>query len=356
MSDEKSGFIRNLFSPTDKRSSNLAAENEQLRAQLHNVGLELQASRAAVDRLTSIFASHIEMAEANANRSDPVALESRQAMGVLQRNWLLREKASFKKAWLDFQAYAARQNIPNRAIILCGPAKSGNTLLRFVFHNLVNRTLNGATETLTYHQLNEMQRNIGFPHVFRDDGNFRAPHEFNYSEFPLMFHAHHPWESFWPGIGNTLFVVRNPLDTLVSYWYHNVENEIGKRGTISVEDYADTIIDHWIGVFLASFPNADAVLRYECLMRRPHSVIPKAFRVLNIPFKDSNLADAIEMSRFENVQKMEDKSGQHHGHMIFNPNFHLGPTPDWNPDARFARSGEVGQWQAHFSNKKAAAL
>ena len=150
-----------------------------------------------------------------------------------------------------------------------------------------------------------------------------------------MFHAHHGWEPFWAGIGDTLFVVRNPLDTLVSYWYHNIENEEARQGSITDEDYADSLIDHWISVFTSTFPYTDAVLKYECLMRRPHDIIPKAFRDLNVDFTDEDIAMAIEMSRFEKVREMEDDKNQHNGHIIHNPNFHLGPQPEWRAYARF---------------------
>lgn len=274
--------------------------------------------------------------------------------GILKE--MLSENPVFRDAWIEYNEFVSEKNLPHRAVILSGAAKSGNTLVRFVYHNLLNIKINGSTETLTYSELNEIQRNIGFPHVLVDQGLFRRPHDYDYSEFPVMFHSHHGYEPFWSAIGKVVFVVRNPLDCMVSYWYQNIQNEVGKRGSQSADDYARNLIAHWITVYNQTVPHADYVLPYEDLMLRPFETIEPCFKGLGLQFSRQQLELAIEMSRIDNIRKMEDKSGEHHGHMIYNENFHLGPTPQWHKDARFARSGEIGQWQAELSPDTVEAL
>src|SRR2546423_5333056 len=61
------------------------------------------------------------------------------------------------------RAWCASNGLQQRCLILCGYPKSGNTLIRFVYHHLIRWTNGEATETLTYTALNAANPNNDFP-------------------------------------------------------------------------------------------------------------------------------------------------------------------------------------------------
>ena len=243
------------------------------------------------------------------------------------------------------RAFAADNHSATACIILCGYPKSGNTLTRFVYHNLI-RTANGAAaETLTYTQLNAANPNHGFPRGLID-GGFKAPAGIDHRGFAPLLHGHHAWSPEWREVGSTLFVYRDPLDALIGTWYATVDFPMHSDSREPIDEFVLRNLPGWIDLYARSIDGADAVLRYEAIMQEDATEFSGAFTRLGVQFSPSILTRAVEMSRFERIREMEDRHGERHGHRAnaaHNQRFGL---PGWRDEAtvRFTRSGKSGQW------------
>src|SRR5690349_2627722 len=142
----------------------------------------------------------------------------------------------YRTAITAMRTFAADNHSARACIILCGHPKSGNTLIRFVYHNLIRTTNCAAAETLTYTQLNAAIPNDGFPHILSDAG-FRAPVGSDHRGFALLLHGHHAWSPEWREVGLTLFVYHDPLDTLIGTWYATVEFPLHSGNREPIDDY-----------------------------------------------------------------------------------------------------------------------
>jgi hypothetical protein len=256
------------------------------------------------------------------------------------------DSADLRIALTALRSYCAGHGLGASCIILCGYPKSGNTLARFVYHNLIRVRNGGAGETLTYTQLNAACPNGGFPTGLAAAG-FLPPVGIDHRGFPLMLHGHQPWSPAWREIGKTLFVHRDPLDALIGGWYATVDFPAQPADREPIDAFVLRNLPRWIEMQVTSAGRADAVLRYETVMRDAMVAFAEAFAILGIPHSASELAQAVAMSRFDRIRAMEDRHGQRHGHRADPEHRRTAGLPPWrdDPAVRFTRSGASGQWR-----------
>jgi hypothetical protein len=256
------------------------------------------------------------------------------------------DRAEFRNALTSLRSYCAGHGLGASCIILCGYPKSGNTLARFVYHNLIRVRNGGADETLTYTQLNAACPNGGFPDGLAAAG-FRPPAGMDHRGFSLMLHGHQPWSAEWREIGKTLFVHRDPLDALIGSWYATVDFPAQPADREPIDPFVLRNLPRWIEMQVTSAGHADAVLCYEAIMRDAMSAFAGAFATLRIPHSAAELALAVAMSRFDRIRAMEDRHGQRHGHRADPEHRRAAGLPPWrdDPAVRFTRSGASGQWR-----------
>jgi hypothetical protein len=254
------------------------------------------------------------------------------------------QQREFRDAVQALRDYCAHHAISPSCFILCGYPKSGNTLTRFVYHNLIRVTNGAATRTVTYTELNAVNPNRGFPDGFAAAG-FKGPAGIDHRGFPLMLHSHQGWAPAWREVGPTLYVHRDPLDTLIGSWYATVAFPQGGIERQPIDDFVLHYLPAWIAQYAVTSANADVVLSYEQMMADDRTVFADAFSRLGVRFDEAALTRAVEMSRFERIREMEDRHGERHGHRA-DPehNRRFGLTP-WRDGVRFTRSGESGQWR-----------
>lgn len=262
------------------------------------------------------------------------------------RRMSIFDDAKFAAAIAAMRAFAGENRSASDCIIVCGYPKSGNTLTRFVYHNLIRVTNGTATETLTYSELNAANPNHGFPQSLIDAG-FKTPVGIDHRGFALLFHAHAAWSPEWREVGPTLFVYRDPLDALIGTWYATVDFPVEGDNREPIDAFVLRNLPRWIDMYTRSAGGADAVLRYEAVMQDDEGEFARAFTQLGIRFDPSALKRAVEMSRFDRIREMEDRHGQQHGHRAnaeHNRRFGL---PGWRDEAsvRFTRSGKSAQWR-----------
>jgi hypothetical protein len=252
----------------------------------------------------------------------------------------------YREALAALRAWSIRHAVDAPCIILCGFPKSGNTLTRFVYHNLIAATNEGATQTLSYIALNEANPNVAFPERLAERG-FIAPRGLDHRGFPILLHSHGTWTPEWPEAGRTLLVVRDPLDALIGHWYTNVVFPVVPASHLDVDRFVLENLPEWIRRHRINAAHADAVLHYADLMRAPAPTFARAFLALDVRLDPKRLEQATEMSRIERIREMEDLLGQRHGHRSDperNRRFGIAAWRD-EGDVRFTRSGQHAQWR-----------
>ena len=138
-----------------------------------------------------------------------------------------------------------------------------------------------------------------------------------------------------------LYVVRNPLDLLLSYAHHYGQapeaaaRAIGDPGNVIAPDatnvmqYLGSWSDHVTGWSRArSFPVC--TLRYEDMIADPEAAFSTALKRMGVPVEPDRLARAIEFSSFDQLRSQEDAHG------FIEKSRHA---------ERFFRAGTAGQWR-----------
>jgi len=251
--------------------------------------------------------------------------------------------------YLDF---TNRNKILKKALILCGFPKLGNTWLRLIYQHLIYVGTNAKfNTTLTYTQLNNLQPNNDFPYALTR-GDFREPLEKQQGQFPVLFHSHAIADNSWKSFGNIAFVYRNPLDALLSIWYATVEFVAETRGYISVNTIVLDRLDGWCNMW-KRIANWQIVLSNTKTQRsNPNIVISGALKNWSVDFTTNNLDHAISLSDFTSIRRMEESSGEYHGHRELNPMLKYEQLTPWvtKPNVRFTRSRKTGQWEKELKS------
>lgn len=140
--------------------------------------------------------------------------------------------------------------------------------------------------------------------------------------------------------GKLVFVYRNPLDYLVSFYY----NQYKYRPELSDKYQAvQQIIDHDLTNYIRHYTDMQRIGRkrdvfsitYENMMLFPHASYRPLLEYLNIPVDVDVLAAAVRDSDIKVVRKEEEASGPIHSRPGFK--------------GFFTRSGAIGQWKDVFS-------
>lgn len=117
-----------------------------------------------------------------------------------------------------------------------------------------------------------------------------------------------------------IYIVRNPLDMVISYADH-VGTDIDEAiKMIAVEESRTEPAEHMVSEFQCSWSRhveswtanpspAMHVIRYEDMANRPMRAFEGLVQFLNIPADRPRIARAIELSSFESLRKAEQKTG-----------------------------------------------
>ena len=230
-----------------------------------------------------------------------------------------------------------------RKILLIGIQKAGNFEKAFTLFNYFNIKNNGATKTLTWEELMEIQKRRTYDVLENiDDG------------YPLIYQSHRSWEGygihdFKPGFQKlfetfdaVLYCYRNPFDTIISYYhwtmdrdkpFEDVFNEIEVEKLRDLTNFTIWFLPKWIHHVKSTKPHADLVLDYDVMSDRDVSSIRyyKAIQLIDGKVEPTILEQAIDMSSFENIKQMGIDTGRPYG---FTPLY----------KNNFCRDGRSGQY------------
>lgn len=231
----------------------------------------------------------------------------------------------FKRAPHYIRVYS---KLSENDIILVSFPKSGNTWVRNILANYIGIQDLGK-EKITFTELDNTMPGLGTD-VFFKQWDFSIP----------KFSATHFNYSFYFNKTRNVLILRDPRDVMVSYFFYINK----KKNNYSFEDLYDLLIhprfglDNWFRHTMSWYKNVDFIIVYEELLESDTSIIKAMFEKFDIAYKEENLLQAIENSRFKNFKKIE----QTYGHS----------RPDENEsDFSFARKGEAGDYKNHFNEK-----
>ncbi len=180
-------------------------------------------------------------------------------------------------------------------------------------------------------------------------------------EFPIFMKTHDAY-TYLPdsepmlsrrATAGAVYLVRNPLDVAVSFANHSghdhYEKTIAKMGSVSyamcskpfkLADQLRQQMPGWSG-HVASWLEADTrvhVMRYEDMKARPLETFTAAVRFAGLDHSEALIQGALDNSRFEKLQRMEQENG-----------FCERP-----PGCKkFFRKGLAGSWREELTAKQA---
>lgn len=146
---------------------------------------------------------------------------------------------------------------------------------------------------------------------------------------------------------SAIYIVRNPLDMVLSYARHFGISHEDATYAICHSDNANAADESTVTVFLGSWsdhvkswtsysPYPVLKLRYEDMLADPHAEFAKALKHLGVPVEDERLDRAVRFSSFGELSKQEKNTG-----------FREKPAAS----SSFFTSGKSGQWETELDEK-----
>ena len=172
---------------------------------------------------------------------------------------------------------------------------------------------------------------------------------------PRIMKSHLPYHSHWKGQLDkhpnmrVMQIIRNPKDTLVSF-YHHMKNErllggftgtwdqyfdLFKEKRLPWGDYFEVIAD-WLNFFKDR--KNTLVLKYEEMKKDHRGHALKIAEFLGFDLSDKVVDLIVEKTSLKDMSK--------------EINSMLKDVPTWNQEGKFIRKGEVGDWVNYFSEEQ----
>ncbi len=222
---------------------------------------------------------------------------------------------------------------PNDIFIVSYP-KSGNTWMRFLIGNLLFQD-----EPITFSNIEDK-----VPDIYQNNN-----HKLLQIPPPRILKSH---EYFDPRYRKVIYMVRDPRDIAISYYYHCIKFRVIKqdykidrflnqfiRGEIDDFGSWEKNVGSWIG---ARKGDPDfLLLRYEDIINATEDALKKIAIHLEINFTDESIVRAVELSSFDRMKKLEKRQSNE-----------WKPTKKSNKNLRFVRKAQCGGWIKELSKEK----
>jgi len=229
--------------------------------------------------------------------------------------------------------------LPNDLYVV-GYYRSGNTWSRFLVGNLLN-----PKDPVTFE--NVWQR-VPPIYLFPDRVLRKMPRV-------LMSH-----ESFDPRYPRVLYIVRDPRDVAVSFYYYALKMRIFEDG-FAMDDFVIRFLkgeivpyanrvgcweDHVLSwIRLRAGKPGFCLTRYEDLQADAVGEITKWLPLLRINPGSAEIEQAVSLSSANKMRSLEEKQSKEWHH-----------TKKSRQDIRFVRAAKTGGWQEKLSKKSVAAI
>jgi Sulfotransferase domain len=218
-------------------------------------------------------------------------------------------------------------NLRSEDIILATYPKSGSTWLRFILCNWLSLTETG-NEAVTFDMVDRILPEIGV-------SDLAEP--WRYVAVPRFVKTHWRRNPLFGSSVRIMLLVRDPRDVMVSL-HHHLTSRKQKAYDGSLQDLLRDKklgLDTWFKHALSWSHKRTSIIRYEELKSEGVSVLMRVLRDLDIKYESKILIQAYELSRFDQMRKVEAENGVMRG--IF------------KEGKEFVRSGKSAQWEELFT-------
>jgi len=221
---------------------------------------------------------------------------------------------------------------------LCSYAKSGRTWMRFALANLLNDVYDLGKELDMDNMFSLLPNDDGpeRPHPWKAIDRYRFA---GVTDMPLIAMSHLNFDDRFIG-PPVVFLVRNPLDTLVSWYYHLRYHE--EKIDCDIDQFVvEEGVSDWIAYIESWLPhlkdNNILLVSYEELKRDPLTSFSLIASWFGIVADRDQLQSALDKSSFERMRAIEQESGVGHSYD--------------RSDIRSlrVRKGKVGSWREEIA-------
>ena len=225
-------------------------------------------------------------------------------------------------------------------IVLNSIKKSGTTYFRYILGNYISLLNAPDADPVSYRDIDE--------NLFPNEKQFRLPLRYKMpakemKEFPYRdIYRTHMYECLKFSKARIIFMYRNPLDQIVSWFYYRYKYRPKTQNLYrSPKEIVSFALPEYIGHYnymlalCRENPRAIAI-SYESLIRSPFDTTYIVLNWLDAPVNVALLKLAIERSSFENVRKEEEQMGP------------VAAPKKSEFTGFFTRSGKIGQWKDYF--------
>ncbi len=269
----------------------------------------------------------------------------------------------------------AKKNI----VWLASYPKSGNTWFRIFLSNLFSDSpqavnINELTETTMSSNRSIIDSYLGMhsseltakeidklrPQVFKRFSDEK--------EGTAYVKTHEAWTL--NSIGNPIFpkeitkgviyIIRNPLDIVISYSYHNNES-IDKTISILNNDFSklcekkeklniqtQQILTSWSSHVRSWTDDSNLpvhIIRYEDMLDHPLKSFKRAVDFLNLKYEESEIINAINNSSFDTLKEMETSDGFLERGIYSEAFFRKGESNEWESELLETQINEIVKYQ-----------
>lgn len=225
---------------------------------------------------------------------------------------------------------------PDDVLVVSYP-KSGNTWVRFLIGNLVNRA-----EEIGFANLEQ-----SIPNIYQRDNKLRR------FPRPRILKSH---EYFDPRYRKVIYLVRDPRDVAVSYYHFHIKIQLIEEDyPISryVSRYVLGDLDSFgswkenVGSWLGAREGDDGflVLHYEKMLEAPVRELRKIADFLSVDVVDQDLERIVRLSSADRMRKLEKEQS-----------WDLDLMKRSRMDKSFVRAAEAGGWRHSLSRSSVAEI
>lgn len=213
--------------------------------------------------------------------------------------------------------------------------RSGNTWMRFLVGSLVY-----PAEPITFSNLEQK-----VPDIYQNTGRYLAS-----IPGPRVLKSH---EVYDPRYRTVIYLVRDPRDICVSYYYYHMKyrkiddaypiDEFVQRfisGELDTNGPWGEHVGNWIEARMGI--DRFLLIRYEDLSAESYNTTVEIASFLNIRVSQDRLREVIELSTFSSMQALEMQQA-HQWKM----------TKESRKEMLFIRAGQIGGWKEHLPAKSA---
>lgn len=212
--------------------------------------------------------------------------------------------------------------------------KSGNTWLRFLIGNLLS-----PDEPITFSNIE-----LKVPDIYQNSNR-----KLLRISWPRILKSH---EYFDPRYKKVIYIVRDPRDIVVSYYYHCIKFRIIKQ-EIKIDRFLNHFIEGKIDSFGSWEKNVGSwlgarkggpdflLLRYEDVINETEGALKKIAFHIEIVATHESISRAVELSSFNRMKNLEKRQSNE-----------WKPTKKSNKNFSFVRKAQCGAWMTELSKEE----